>query len=483
MSNLSEDNIPVPVPVPANVPVPGVPVPSVGPKPGPWDKGPNNRGEEKQSKQCSESNLFEDNKPVPVPVPANVPPVPGVPVPSVGPKPGPWDKGPNNGGEEKQSNTTIVPVPSPIPVPGAQVPSVGPEPGPWDKEIKPLIKDEWRKQRRQSQRRESNLSEDEFENNDERIARGKAAKVVKKRGKAVEWVMKLEFDEEFPFVGSDLDLKLKRDYIRHKMSITKAGEISIYWCRFGKKQGFSCPVKVKIVRKNEKVLFMEEINPKDHDHTEIREERVYENYTNDQVDAMKECIDLDLQPRNIKKSLKKKELLTDASMPKPSSFYHKVNQIKKQLSKNQVKITVSEFQKILKENSYFPENADEAFVVKSFVEENADGLKYCVLISTQGLMERNLCHQDKDWCLLVDATYQTNMEGAPVILFGANTFETGKKFVGIGAIISSNEDKVSYNFLLQFVKDESKTLPLAVMGDGSSAISSSCSAMLPEPRG
>ena len=84
------------------------------------------------------------------------------------------------------------------------------------------------------QRRESNLSEDEFENNDERIARSKAAKVVKKRGKAVEWVMKLEFDEEFSFVGSDLDLKLKKDFIRHKTLKTKAGEIRICWCRFGK---------------------------------------------------------------------------------------------------------------------------------------------------------------------------------------------------------------------------------------------------------
>ena len=92
---------------------------------------------------------------------------------------------------------------------------------------------------------------------------------------------------------------------------------------------------------------MEEINPKDHDHTENREERVYENYSNDQVDAMKESIDLDMETRNIKKSLKKKELLTDASMPKPSSFYHKVNQIKKQLYENQVKIIVDEFQKIL----------------------------------------------------------------------------------------------------------------------------------------
>ena len=102
-------------------------------------------------------------------------------------------------------------------------------------------------------------------------------------------------------------------------------------------------MKLKIVRNTRKVTYMEEIDQPVHDHTENREERIYENYTKDQVDAMKECIDLDLQPRNIKKSLKKKELLTDASMPKPSSFYHKVHQIKKQLSKNQVKITVSEF--------------------------------------------------------------------------------------------------------------------------------------------
>ena len=85
------------------------------------------------------------------------------------------------------------------------------------------------------------MSEDKFQNNDERIARSKAAKVVKKCGKGVEWVMKLEFDKEFLFVGSDLDLKLKRDYIRHKILITKAGEISIYWCRFGKKTRILLP--------------------------------------------------------------------------------------------------------------------------------------------------------------------------------------------------------------------------------------------------
>merc|ERR1711867_59561 len=79
-SNMSGDNITLPVCalanvpglesifapfLPANVPLPRLPVRSVG--------------EVKQIKQYSESNLFEENKAVPVPVPANVPSVPGAP--------------------------------------------------------------------------------------------------------------------------------------------------------------------------------------------------------------------------------------------------------------------------------------------------------------------------------------------------------------------------------------------------------------------
>ena len=67
--------------------------------------------------------------------------------------------------------------------------------------------------------------------------------------------------------------------------------------------------------------------------------------------------------------------------------------------------------------------------------------KFSILVSTKKLIERNLVEQTKGWCLLAHATYQTKMEEAPIIIFGANSFETGKKFDGIGAVISSNEDK------------------------------------------
>ena len=49
-------------------------------------------------------------------------------------------------------------------------------------------------------------------------------------------------------------------------------------------------------------------------------------------------------------------------------------------------------------------------------------------------------------------------------------------------LISSKEDKFTYDYLLQFIKDEAKTAPLAVMADGSKAISSSCSEKLPDSK-
>ena len=49
-------------------------------------------------------------------------------------------------------------------------------------------------------------------------------------------------------------------------------------------------------------------------------------------------------------------------------------------------------------------------------------------------------------------------------------------------LISSHEDKFTYDYLLDFIKTEAKTAPLAIMGDGSKAISSSCHEHLPDSK-
>ena len=78
-------------------------------------------------------------------------------------------------------------------------------------------------------------------------------KARKKRGKGVDWVKKLEFDDDnYPFVGSDIDITLKTEYLRHKTSTLKKGTSVIYWCKYGKRVGFGCTVKVKTFRIDKK---------------------------------------------------------------------------------------------------------------------------------------------------------------------------------------------------------------------------------------
>ena len=188
------------------------------------------------------------------------------------------------------------------------------------------------------------------------------------------------------------------------------------------------------------MLYMEQLYCKGHDHTENRQARVYEHYSTEKLDTIKEGIRLDLKPRYIKKSLKSKELVCDETMPSISSLYHKFNRVRRDDCTDQVKITAAQFKKLIEDNSFFPENEHEAFVAKYMVDEyageHADDLKYVSIISTPALMKRYLHDQDNEWCLLLDGTYQTNMEGAPLVLFGANTFKTGKQFLGIGVVVS-----------------------------------------------
>ena len=199
-------------------------------------------------------------------------------------------------------------------------------------------------------------------------------------------------------------------------------------------------VKVKTFRIDKKVLYMEELDGKGHDHTLNRQVRIYEDYSREKVETIREGIRLDMKMRIIKKNLKNKKLVCDETMPSNSSLYHIMNRVKREDFKDQVKITVAKFKKMLEDKSLFPEDEHEAFVANYMVDkyagEHADDLKYVSIILTPALMKTYLLDQDNEWCLLLDGTYQTNMEGAPLVLFGANTFRTGKQFIGIGVVVS-----------------------------------------------
>ena len=119
---------------------------------------------------------------------------------------------------------------------------------------------------------------------------------------------KYTFDDDgCPFLGSDLEISLQTDYIRHKRYQLEVGESVIYWCKYGKRLGYNCPVKVKTLRIDKKVMYMEELHGKGHDHTEDRKARCYEHYSREKLETIREGIRLDMKPRLITKNLKNKK--------------------------------------------------------------------------------------------------------------------------------------------------------------------------------
>ena len=104
------------------------------------------------------------------------------------------------------------------------------------------------------------------------------------------------------------------------------------------------------------------------------------------------------------------------------------------------------------------------------VEDKKGKLRYSVMFSTKNLIEKHL-KPGKPWLLSLDATYQTNTENCPLIFFGSSSKDG--KFHGVGAILSSREDKEAYDFLFEFVCEVSVPNPTAIMADAAKAITNS----------
>ena len=105
-------------------------------------------------------------------------------------------------------------------------------------------------------------------------------------------------------------------------------------------------MKVKTLRIDKKVLYMEELDGKGHDHTEDRKARCYEHYSREKLETIREGIRLDMKPRHITKNLKNKKLLSDSTMPSKSSIYHKFSRVKRADGKDQDEIPVDQFKQV-----------------------------------------------------------------------------------------------------------------------------------------
>ena len=183
-------------------------------------------------------------------------------------------------------------------------------------------------------------------------------------------------------------------------------------------------------------------NDKDHAHEKIGE-RKNVNFSKEAEERIEELINLDVSRKNIRKDLEEKNLFDKDDFPNIDSLNNKIKNITKQMKRTQTKITVDEFKVLVEEKNKVPDDKHEAFIVDSNQEEDENGglTKFVVIMSTRSLVKNYLEEGSERWMLALDATYQTNMEECPVIIFG----KTGSdgKFHAVGFALTKKEDKES----------------------------------------
>ena len=219
-------------------------------------------------------------------------------------------------------------------------------------------------------------------------------------------------------------------------------------------------------------------NDKDHAHEKIGE-RKNVNFSKEAEERIEELINLDVNRKNIRKDLEEKNLFDKDDFPNIDSLNNKIKNITKQMKRTQTKITVDEFKALVEEKDKVPDDKHEAFIVDSKLEEDENGglSKFVVIMSTRSLVNKYLEEGSERWMLALDATYQTNMEECPVIIFG----KTGSdgKFHAVGFALTKKEDKESYKFVLDWISRTSKKQPGCVMADGNTAITAAILSTFP----
>ena len=299
-----------------------------------------------------------------------------------------------------------------------------------------------------------------------------------KRGSGKNWLEEATFTSSVQFMESPTYKDLMDNYNTDNKKVNKAGDVVRTWvCKFSKKKkGFDCPIKVKTVLTDGKVNVLR-LNGAEHKHDRVGD-RKYFTFAPETEEKISELVGLNVESRHIRKFLVEKGYFSEETAPTEKVLYNKTYQIRHKLNKTRRNIGLRDLEKLIEDTKEEPSDNKEPFVVNHSISEDADGrLRFSILFTSKFLMEKFM-KPGGDWVLSVDSTYQTNSEDCPLIFFGSSSKDG--KFNGIGAILTNREDKTAFDFLFDFVKDNSTPTPTAIMADADKAITSSIRDKLPE---
>ena len=310
-----------------------------------------------------------------------------------------------------------------------------------------------------------------------KLRTGSAFEVVpekKKRGKAVPWNKRDEFENLGVYEASDCFQDLKANW---RVNATKTNKTEItkeFFCKFSskKKVGFNCPKKAKVVFTAHGSVEVYESEGDHNDQMIENNERIYNDWS-DKKEDLKGMLKIDVTTRNLKKKLTDDGKLQDNVTR--ASFYSAVNRAKVSVNKALVPITKHDLKNLLNTFNEDKDKQEIELLKFDYTDETTENdFKFQAIFSNKSLIELIPSIN----CLAVDTTYQTNVDNFHVAIAG-NQDATGR-FIGIALMLCSHEDTASYKFLFEWIDGLTTNFPKALMADAAPSITKALKEVAPD---
>lgn len=310
--------------------------------------------------------------------------------------------------------------------------------------------------------------EDSFEEEEEEVPRKRAAK------RSLQW----DYVQTFPDPAAALVfIKDEKIWSINYTNYSTEGKKVYYRCNQVKRRGPQCDAALHLLYDSTNLSVLLFSTGADHTCNKLKQEQQTQRLSEEMKSKIEELFDYRMKPKRIFEELCKLNL-------KPKNLDQISNYVRKLKLQRYGEATISlhELDQWCSFHSKVPEDEDEGYVVAYRIhgqvdsedsDDSDDGLfedpstklSFNVIISTKRLIQQS----SQVHVVHTDATYKLNWEGYPVIVVG--TSDSNKKFHPICLSVSSDETKLSFQYVFQTLLQEAPTLkPTNLVADASVAI-------------
>ena len=226
-----------------------------------------------------------------------------------------------------------------------------------------------------------------------------------RRGKDLEWQEWQVFETKEEWESSAVVDNLKTDFTLRTGKLTSC---QVHHCRFARKKGFNCGVKVKLIfSDSDDRVIVKGVGEHNHEQLQVQEgqqEKEGRNlcWTAQQTNVVMTGVLNEATPTVIRRNLR--ELFPEGNLPSAIQIANKIAHCRKQVNATKQVLTTGDLRKLIAENSeidFNDENKSNVAFNEVVDDEGQEGVRFTVIFTTPSLAARMSPELIQD-----DATYR-----------------------------------------------------------------------------